>query len=114
MCKLYQEIPDERNKINKLIPIFHKKLEAFRGLPLVGDLRYIGMIGAIELVKNKKTKEPFGLKERIGLEVYKKGLKQGLILRPLGSVVYFFLPLSIKKYQLIRILEKTFKIIESL
>ncbi len=96
------------------MPLFHKRLEAFRDLPLVGDVRYIGMIGAIELVKNKKTKELFGLDERIGLEVYEKGLKQGLILRPLGSIVYFFLPLSIKKYQLSSILKKTFKIIESL
>jgi len=102
------------SNVNRLMPIFHKELEAFRNLPLVGDVRYIGMIGAIELVKNKKTKEPFSLKERIGLEVYKKGLKQGLILRPLGSIVYFFLPLSIKEYQLRSILKKTFKIIESL
>jgi len=55
------------------MPLFHKRLEAFRDLPLVGDVRYIGMIGAIELVKNKKTKELFGLDERIGLEVYEKG-----------------------------------------
>ena len=101
-------------KINKLIPIFHKKLEAFRDLPLVGDVRYIGMIGAIELVKNTKTKKPFGLKRRIGLEVYKKGLKQGLILRPLGSIVYFFLPLCIKKGQIIEALDKTYRIIKNL
>jgi len=105
---------DTLNKVNELMPLFHKRLEAFRDLPLVGDLRYIGMIGALELVKNKKTKEPFGLDKRIGLEIYEKGLKQGLILRPLGSIVYFFLPLSIKKYQLSSILKKTFKIIESL
>ena len=111
--KIYKQ-EDTLNKVNKLMPLFHKRLEAFRDLPLVGDVRYIGMIGAIELVKNKKTKELFGLDERIGLEVYEKGLKQGLILRPLGSIVYFFLPLSIKKYQLSSILKKTFKIIESL
>ena len=111
--KIYKQ-EDTLNKVNKLMPLFHKRLEAFRDLPLVGDVRYIGMIGVIELVKNKKTKELFGLDERIGLEVYEKGLKQGLILRPLGSIVYFFLPLSIKKYQLSSILKKTFKIIESL
>ncbi len=101
-------------KINKLIPLFHKKLEAFKDLPLVGDVRCIGMIGAIELVKNKQTKEPFGLRERIGLEVYRKGLGEGLILRPLGSIVYFFLPLCIKRGQIIEVLDKTYRIIKSL
>ncbi len=101
-------------KINKLIPEFHKRLEAFKGLPLVGDVRCIGMVGATELVKNKKTKEPFGLKNRIGLKVYQRGLEQGLILRPLGSIVYFFLPLCIKKGQIIEVLDKTYRIIKSL
>ncbi|MFH1519404.1 MAG: adenosylmethionine--8-amino-7-oxononanoate transaminase [Candidatus Omnitrophota bacterium] len=111
--KLYRQ-ENTLKKINKLIPVFHKKLEAFRDLALVGDVRYIGMIGAIELVKNKQTKKPFGLKKRIGLEVYQRGLQQGLILRPLGSIVYFFLPLCIKKSQIIEALDKTYRIIKSL
>jgi len=111
--KLYKQ-ENTLNKINRLIPGFHKKLEAFRDLPLVGDVRYIGMIGAIELIKNKKTKKPFGPERRIGLEVYQKALKQGLILRPLGSIVYFFLPLCIKKSQIIEALDKTYQIIKNL
>jgi len=111
--KLYKQ-EDTLKRINKLIPIFHKGLERFRNLPLVGDVRYIGMIGAIELVKNKKTKKPFSFKERIGLKVYEKGLKQGLILRPLGSVIYLYLPLSITEAQLRSILKKTFRIIKDL
>jgi len=98
--------------INKLIPVFHKRLETFRDLPLVGDVRSIGMIGAIELVKNKRTKKPFSLKERIGLKVYKKGLEEGLILRPLGSIVYLYLPLSITASQLDTVLNKTFKVLK--
>jgi len=87
-------------------------LESFKDLPLVGDVRYIGMIGAIELVKDKKTKKPFNIKERIGLKVYQQGLKQGLILRPLGNVVYLYLPLSIRVFELQRILNKTFKLLK--
>lgn len=101
-------------KVNNLIPFFYEKLEDFRDLKFVGDLRYIGMIGAIELVKNKKTKQTFSLKERIGLKVYREGLKKGLILRPLGSIVYFFLPLCLKKHQLQKVLKKTFLIIKNL
>ncbi|MEW6680994.1 MAG: adenosylmethionine--8-amino-7-oxononanoate transaminase, partial [bacterium] len=46
-------------RIEGLIPIFHKNLERFRDLNIVGDVRYIGMVGAFELVANKKTKEAF-------------------------------------------------------
>jgi len=101
-------------KVKTLIPVFHSALEKFRPLPFVGDVRYIGMVGALELVKNKKTKQPFDVKERIGQQVFQKGLKENLILRPLGNVIYLFPPLSIAKTQLNDILKRTFKVIENL
>ena len=87
-------------------------MEEFRGLPIAGDVRYIGMIGAIELVKDKRTKESFSLKERAGLEVYKEGLKRNLILRPLGNIIYLFLPLGIKMAEVDYILDETYKVIK--
>jgi adenosylmethionine-8-amino-7-oxononanoate aminotransferase len=99
------------NKIEKLIPIFHDRIEEARGLSSVGDVRCIGMIGAIELVKDKKTKEPFSFKERIGLRVYKEALKRRIILRPLGNVIYLYFPLCIRKIEIESILEKTFSTI---
>lgn len=104
---------DTLNRIKEIIPILHKNLKKFNSLPLVGDVRCLGMIGAIELVKDKKTKQTFTLEERIGLKVYKKGLKQGIILRPLGNIIYLYLPLCIKKSEMYIILEKTFKVIKS-
>ncbi len=98
-------------KIKELIPAFHRSLERFRSLPVVGDVRYIGMVGAVELVKDKKTKKPFGFKERITLKIYKDGLNNSLILRPLGNVIYLFLPLCVKKNQLEYILDRTHSII---
>jgi adenosylmethionine-8-amino-7-oxononanoate aminotransferase len=73
--------------------------------PLVGDTRSIGAVGAIELVKDKERKEPFGMKERIGLEFYKAGLERNILLRPLGNVIYFFLPLCTRKEELNGIFE---------
>ncbi|UCD55753.1 MAG: adenosylmethionine--8-amino-7-oxononanoate transaminase [Candidatus Omnitrophota bacterium] len=101
------------SRIGKLIPVFHSYLERFRGLSIVGDVRYMGMIGAIELVKDKITKKPFALKERIGLRIYEEGLKRKLILRPLGNIIYLNLPLCISKAELKFILEETFQIINS-
>ncbi|MEW6007363.1 MAG: adenosylmethionine--8-amino-7-oxononanoate transaminase [bacterium] len=105
--KLFEE---ERTlkKAEKIIPKFHKNLERFRELDIVGDVRYIGLIGAFELVKNKKTKKPFPPNERIGFEVYKEGLKNGLILRPLGNVIYLFPPLCLKEDELNDILDRTY------
>ncbi len=101
-------------KIRTLIPVFHDGMERFRPLRFVGDVRYIGMVGAIELVKDKETKKPFDAAERIGQRTFQRGLKENLILRPLGNVIYLFLPLSITKSQLHEILGKTFKIVEGL
>ncbi len=66
----------------------------------VGEIRSIGLINAIELVKNPKTKEPFDSKLRTGYQIYKKALKKGVLLRPLGDVIYFNPPLIINKEQL--------------
>lgn len=99
-------------RVRDMIPVFHKRLEGFRDMPIVGDVRYIGMIGAVELVKDKKTKQMFGPKESIGVKIYKAGLKRSLILRPLGNVVYLFLPLCVKERELEYILDATQDVIE--
>ncbi len=71
--------------------------EKFLSLKNVGEVRHIGLINAIELVKDKNTKEPFDSKLRLGYQIYKKALKKGVLLRPLGNVIYFNPPLIISK-----------------
>ncbi|MCK5494225.1 MAG: aspartate aminotransferase family protein, partial [Candidatus Omnitrophica bacterium] len=111
--KIFEENNVLKN-VNLLIPEFHKMLREFKKIEIVGDVRCIGMIGALELVKDRETKEKFSFKDRIGLKIYKEGLKQNLILRPLGDIVYFFLPLSIKQKEVELIISRTFKIIKNL
>ena len=71
--------------------------EKFAGHKYVGEIRSIGLINAIELVKNPATKEPFDSKFRYGYQIYKQALKKGVILRPLGDVIYFNPPLIIDR-----------------
>ncbi len=71
--------------------------DKFLNMPNVGEVRSIGLINAIELVKDKNTKESFDSKLRVGYQVYKKALKKGVILRPLGDVIYFNPPLIIER-----------------
>ena len=60
--------------------------------PHVGDVRQRGMILAIEMVKDRKTMQPYPWQERRGLGVYRHGLEHGVLLRPLGNVIYFMPP----------------------
>ncbi len=85
-------------KANEKAEYFTKIIkEKFLPLENVGEVRTIGLINAIELVKNNKTKEPFDSKLRIGYQIYKEALKKGVLLRPLGNVIYFNPPLVISK-----------------
>ncbi|MDQ3796370.1 MAG: adenosylmethionine--8-amino-7-oxononanoate transaminase [Pseudomonadota bacterium] len=68
--------------------------------PHVGEVRQTGMILALELVKDKKGRIAYPWKERRGLEVYRYALDQGVLLRPLGNVVYFMPPYVITPEQI--------------
>lgn len=74
--------------------------EALADHPYVGEIRQIGLINAIELVHNVKAKAPFDKEKRTGYGVYKEALKLGLILRPLGDVLYFNPPLTITRAEM--------------
>ncbi|MGE7840892.1 adenosylmethionine--8-amino-7-oxononanoate transaminase [Lysinibacillus sp. NPDC093712] len=67
-------------------------VEAFSDLPFVGEYRQVGFVGAIELVANREMKEPLPSEERIGYQIYKRALTKGLLIRPLGNVLYFMPP----------------------
>ncbi len=74
--------------------------ERFESLPCVGEYRHLGMIGAIELVARRETKEGLAWEERAGYRVFRRALERGALLRPLGNVIYFLPPLTISTAQL--------------
>ena len=111
--EIFQE-EDTINKMKKIIPVFQEGFEKMKDLLYVGDVRSIGMIGAIELIRDKRKKTPFKFEERIGYEVYKKGLAKNLLLRPLGNIIYLFPPLCIKRKELVNILSACYEIIEEI
>ena len=89
-----QIIPKAVSKAKYFNEIIKQK---FTPLENVGEVRSIGLINAIELVKNRDTKEPLNPENRTGYQIYKKALEKGVILRPLGDVIYFNPPLIIEK-----------------
>ncbi|MEG0641295.1 MAG: adenosylmethionine--8-amino-7-oxononanoate transaminase [Clostridium sp.] len=82
------------------------------GLICIAEIRSIGLINAIEIVKNNETKEEYTADTRIGYEIYKKALENGLLLRPLGNVVYFNPPLTTTKEEMDFIVDITVKCIK--
>ena len=61
----------------------------------VGDVRQRGLVGAVELVRDRATKEPYAAAERRGMRVCQHALSEGVWLRPLGNVVVVMPPLTI-------------------
>jgi len=60
--------------------------------PHVSEVRQTGMIVAIEMCKDKRSRTPYPWQERRGLRVYRHGLEKGVLLRPLGNVIYMMPP----------------------
>jgi adenosylmethionine-8-amino-7-oxononanoate aminotransferase len=61
-------------------------------LPHVAEVRQRGMIVAVELAADKAARTPYPWQERRGLTVYRHALTRGVLLRPIGNVVYFMPP----------------------
>ena len=89
----------EKNKIKS--DYLRKKVQSvLSSIPNLGEYRQIGMIGAIELVKDKITKEPFESERRVGYNIYKKALEKGVLLRALGNIIYFMPPYVITEEEI--------------
>ncbi len=87
---------------NGFLESLQSKIEALgkygkrlRELKWVGDFRQTGMIAAVELVKDRETKTAFPSEDRVGYRIYQEGLQRGVLMRPLGNVIYFIPPLVI-------------------
>lgn len=58
----------------------------------VAEVRQQGMIVAAEMVRERKSRTPFDWRERRGIRVYRHALERGVLLRPVGNVIYFMPP----------------------
>ena len=79
-----------------------KKLERFLSLENVKEVRQQGMVAAVEL-------QGYDAKERIGLKIYEYGLKEGVLLRPLGQVIYFMPPYVITYEEIDRMMDVAYE-----
>jgi 4-aminobutyrate---pyruvate transaminase len=92
--------------VRRLAPLMQAGLRQFADHPLVGEVRGIGLIGAVELVANKSTRAPFDPAAAVGPYLAKRGHQHGVILRPLGDSIAFCPPLIINESEIDMMLER--------
>jgi len=99
-------------KLQPKIRLFTRELERMAALPHVGDVRQAGFMAGIELVRDKRTKEPYPLSEKRGVRVGLAARKKGVMIRPLGNVIVLMPPLSITPAELATLCRVTRECIE--
>jgi adenosylmethionine-8-amino-7-oxononanoate aminotransferase len=72
----------------------------FTDHPHIAEVRQHGMIVAMEMIQDKTKRTAYPWQQRRGLSVYQQALKQGVLLRPLGNVIYFMPPYIITHEQI--------------
>jgi len=73
-------------------------------LPAVGDIRQVGLVAGIELVRRWQTREPFDMSERVGIRVCEAMARRGVLTRPIGSVLVLMPPYCTTSAQVRRIM----------
>jgi adenosylmethionine-8-amino-7-oxononanoate aminotransferase len=66
----------------------------------VGDIRQVGLVVGIELVKDWRTRAPFDLREQAGIRVCEAMAKRGVLTRSIGSVIVLMPPYCTTQEQL--------------
>jgi len=83
------------------------ELKSLWSLSNVGDIRQVGLVCGIELVKNWRTREPFDLRQRAGIRVCEAMAKRGVLTRPIGNVIVLMPPYCTTAAQLEKIVAAT-------
>jgi adenosylmethionine-8-amino-7-oxononanoate aminotransferase len=95
------------NRMQKKIELLKKGLTKISFHSHVGEVRQKGLMAGIELVRDKRSKEPFSIEEKMGWKVCLMARENGLLIRPLGNVVVLMPPLNISQQELGKIIKIT-------
>ncbi len=101
------EVFEEEQTLLRLAPkieLLRKSLEEFWELDHVGDVRQLGFMAGVELVRDREKGEPFPYGERTGFKVARMCREKGVFLRPLGDVMVLMMPLVIGEAEMEHVL----------
>lgn len=94
----------------KIARLSHRLAE-FSELEHVGDVRQLGFMVGVELVRDRAARTEYAKAEKVGIRVTREARKRGVIIRPLGDVVVLMPPLGISLEELDRLLDVTYQCI---
>ena len=109
--EIYQK-RDIIGHVRTLMPVFEKRMKRLAEHPLVGEARYCGLVGGVELVADKRTKRSFGPKEGVGAQMAKFAEDHGAILRAMGDTIGFCPPMIITEAELNELFDRTEKALD--
>ena len=101
-------------KIERKSNIFYKRTKEFYELDLVGDVRTKGMVMGIELVSDRKRKNPIKSKQSINKIVFEEGRKHNVYFRTLGNILMLVPPLAISMNELNLLIDGALKTIKGI
>jgi adenosylmethionine-8-amino-7-oxononanoate transaminase len=76
----------------ELQKVLGDSLQSLWRLPAVGDIRQVGLIAGVELVRNWRTRQPYPWRERVGIRVCEALARRGVLTRPAGNVIVLMPP----------------------
>jgi 4-aminobutyrate--pyruvate transaminase len=98
------KIYEERNiltHVRRVAPRMQAGVRSRNDHPLIGDARGVGLIGAVEIVRNKATKESFDPKAGVAAFLVRRAQHHGVILRNMpGDIVAFCPPLIVSESEI--------------
>ncbi len=71
--------------VQRVAPIFQMRLRALADHPLVGEARGVGLIGGLELVKDKRARQSFDAKLGVGAKAARLAEEEGVLCRAVGG-----------------------------
>ena len=109
--KIYEE-RDIIAHIGEIAPRMQKRLQSYADHPMVGEVRGVGLVGALEFVKDKESKESYDPAGKVGAYLVNRAKDHGLILRSIVDSVAFSPPLVITGKELDSVFDRFEKALE--
>lgn len=101
--KIYEEM-DIVERVRAMAPLLQEGLQRFASHPLVGEVRGLGLVAGLELVRDKAAKQSFDPQASVGLFIERRCQEHGVILRALGDTLTIAPPLIVSEGEIAEIL----------
>ncbi len=111
--RIYEE-RDILSQVRETAPLLQTGLHAFADHPMVGEVRGIGLIGAVELVADKASGAPFDPPGRVGPALARAAQDDGLIVRAMGDSIAFSPPLIISANEIRELFDRFARALETI